>query len=513
MLCKFCGAQMEDDALVCPVCGKQEEMSEAETPAADETLIVEQKPVDEETVEETVAEETEEAAEAETSEEETAEEETAEEETAEEETAEEEAPEEETAEEEAKPASKKASPGLIAALIACGVVIIALVVALLFGGKNTSDPTLGTHPANGNPNDATCKGTYTVSDQKALKAGDTVVAKLGDKELTNSMLQVFYWMEYQSFLSSYSNYLSYFGLDYTQPLDIQMCSVAENMTWQQYFLTCALETWKGYQVMTLEGEANGKNIDLQELIDQQKADMDTAIMNLGYTSRDELVQQTIGLASDEADYLAYVALFEHGNRYYGSIYETLTPTAEEVEAYFKENEATFAQNGVTKDSGFADVDVRHVLIQPAGGTKDENGQKVYADAAWVACEKKAQNLYNKWLNGEATEETFAELAKTYTADSNKAAGGLYEGVYEGMMVDEFNDWCFDKSRKPGDSGIVKTQFGYHIMYFVDSRDIWYAEAESKMISERAAEIVPNALENYDLKIFYRKIALPYMSAV
>ena len=34
------------------------------------------------------------------------------------------------------------------------------------------------------------------------------------------------------------------------------------------------------------------------------------------------------------------------------------------------------------------------------------------------------------------------------------------------MVAAFNDWCFDSSRQPGDTGIVETDYGYHIMYFV-----------------------------------------------
>ena len=34
------------------------------------------------------------------------------------------------------------------------------------------------------------------------------------------------------------------------------------------------------------------------------------------------------------------------------------------------------------------------------------------------------------------------------------------------MVQEFNDWCFDAARKPGDTAVVKTTYGYHIMYFV-----------------------------------------------
>ena len=35
------------------------------------------------------------------------------------------------------------------------------------------------------------------------------------------------------------------------------------------------------------------------------------------------------------------------------------------------------------------------------------------------------------------------------------------------MVDAFDKWCFDEARQPGDHGIVKTSYGYHIMYFVE----------------------------------------------
>lgn len=35
----------------------------------------------------------------------------------------------------------------------------------------------------------------------------------------------------------------------------------------------------------------------------------------------------------------------------------------------------------------------------------------------------------------------------------------------GQMVTEFNDWCFDESRQPGDTGIVETSYGVHVMYF------------------------------------------------
>ena len=34
------------------------------------------------------------------------------------------------------------------------------------------------------------------------------------------------------------------------------------------------------------------------------------------------------------------------------------------------------------------------------------------------------------------------------------------------MVKPFEDWCFDESRKPGDTGIVESDYGYHVMYYV-----------------------------------------------
>ena len=71
---------------------------------------------------------------------------------------------------------------------------------------------MATVPADGNPDDQTCKGTYTVSDEEVIANKDTVVATVGEHTLTNGQLQVLYWMQVQSFLSSeYGNYMLYYG--------------------------------------------------------------------------------------------------------------------------------------------------------------------------------------------------------------------------------------------------------------------------------------------------------------
>jgi hypothetical protein len=43
------------------------------------------------------------------------------------------------------------------------------------------------------------------------------------------------------------------------------------------------------------------------------------------------------------------------------------------------------------------------------------------------------------------------------------------------MVESFENWCFDESRKAGDHGMVETTYGYHIMYYVGDSETNYRD--------------------------------------
>lgn len=119
---------------------------------------------------------------------------------------------------------------------------------------------------------------------------------------------------------------------------------------------------------------------------------------------------------------------------------------------------------------WATVDVRHILIMPEGGEKDESGTSItYSEKEWEDCKAAAQAILNQYLAGEQTAEAFGALANEHSDDNGGKVtnGGLYTDVATGEMVKEFDEWIFDSSRKSGDTGLVKTQFGYHVMYFVD----------------------------------------------
>ena len=413
--------------------------------------------------------------------------------------------------------------GKIALLVTLAVAAVAVVIALVMGGGSGKEPVattaptvpgetgeavVATIPADGDPNTVACKGTYSAADEELLAATDTVVATMGDAKLTNSELQVYYWMQVYDFLNQYGSYASMFGLDVSQPMDRQL-SLEGTMTWQQYFLDSALDTWCNYQAMCHDANANGyvleqEYVDYLEELPENLADN---AVSMGYESAEAMVQGDMGPGATLEGYLRYLNNYYLGYMYYGDTLENITVTDADVEAYFDAHAAEYLENDLEKGDDVY-VDVRHILIAPEGGTTDESGATVYSEEEWAAAEKKANDVLNEWLAGDANEDSFGVLAQVYSVDGGSSSnGGLYEDVYVGQMVEPFENWCFDASRQYGDYGIVKTDYGYHIMYFVGSDLVWFLTAESDMMVEKGNEFLQEVLAKHPAEIDYSAILL------
>ena len=131
--------------------------------------------------------------------------------------------------------------------------------------------------------------------------------------------------------------------------------------------------------------------------------------------------------------------------------------------------------GSSNDNIYPLADVRHILVAFEGGSYDSTtGLTTYSDDEKAAAMEAATEIYNEWKNGAATEESFAALANEKSDDGNGTTGGLYEGVYPGQMVAAFENWCFD-DRKAGDTGIVETEYGYHVMYYCGDNEMTYRD--------------------------------------
>ena len=122
------------------------------------------------------------------------------------------------------------------------------------------------------------------------------------------------------------------------------------------------------------------------------------------------------------------------------------------------------------------TNVRHLLVAFEGGTKNSTtGQTTYSDAEKKKAKDEADKLLKEWKDGAATEDSFAALANKHSDDGDGTTGGLYEDIYRGQMVTNFENWCFDEARKTGDTDIVETEYGYHIMYFVSGSEQNYRD--------------------------------------
>ena len=426
---------------------------------------------------------------------------------------------EETAEQTSAEPVKKATPGKIALAVGTVVLLAAVLIALIFSSNQkkpeapAAEPTEvmetveATIPADGNPEDVTCKGSYSVSDEEIKAAGAAVVATIGEHTLTNEELQVYYWMEVQNFLSNYGNYAAYFGMDYTQPLDTQRSTYDENLTWQQFFLQAALQNWHQVQAMNLMAKETGLEISAEDqaYLDGLDAYLEETAAGFGI-SVEELMAGNFGPGATEESYRYFQELYLNGLPYYETESAKMVPTAEELEAYFAEHEAQYAESGVTKDDLF--VDVRHILVKVNGGTAAEDGSITYSEEEWKTCEEAAQAILDTWLAGDKTEDSFAALATEKTEDpGSQATGGLYQQVYEGQMVPEFNDWCFDASRQYGDYGLVRTSYGYHVMFFVKSEPKWTYYAESDWKNDRTNKLLEDIVTRHPMDVSYENIAL------
>ena len=464
MVCKFCGSEMIEGEPLCPQCGKAqdepvipvteqlpEEMLDGETEAIPEVILMSENEAIPEDIlmpENGII------------------------------------PEETEPPQEEKHVSKTALGAAIVALL----LVIGLVIAIwqIGGKKEPVDPE--------DPSETVAGEQYTDEEK------EVVVATLNGRELTVGELQIYYWMDVWNFLDQNQYYLAYMGLDLTKPFGEQPFG-EDGKTWQDYFLDRALQAWQEQNVLCTLAEESDFRLNQEDL--DFLSNLDNEIEELAKTNgledAKELVLRNFGPLATVQGYKNYVTNYYIAISYYANVYQGLEFTQEELEAYFTENAEDLAEQGITKDTRY--VDVRHILLMPEGGTVGEDGSTVtYSDEEWAACLEKAQEVYEKWKNGDATEDSFAQLATEYTEDpGSQSTGGLYADVTEGWAVAEFNDWCFDAEREPGDHDLVKTSYGYHIMYFVSSKEAWIDVCKEKMADSSMNDLIDSAIKKYPME--------------
>lgn len=120
--------------------------------------------------------------------------------------------------------------------------------------------------------------------------------------------------------------------------------------------------------------------------------------------------------------------------------------------------------------------VRHLLVSFTGGTTDSNGNTTYSEEDKNKAKTEAQGYLDEYLKGDKTEESFIELVKKNSDDGSASTGGLFEDIHrDSNFVTNFKNWAIDPDRKAGDTGLVESEYGYHVMYYVGDDELTYRD--------------------------------------
>ena len=169
-----------------------------------------------------------------------------------------------------------------------------------------------------------------------------------------------------------------------------------------------------------------------------------------------------------------------------------------------------SQPALDSDSASKVYSVRHILVIPESGDDDSSSSsssstatKKYTEEEWAAALEKANSILDEYNKGDKTELSFAELAEKYTDDTsstsvnmNNMYGGGIMDTQLGQMVSDFENWAIDSSRKYGDVEIVKSSYGYHIMFFISYCPQYMYDAENQYITDLINDDADSAAKTY-----------------
>lgn len=159
-----------------------------------------------------------------------------------------------------------------------------------------------------------------------------------------------------------------------------------------------------------------------------------------------------------------------------------------------------------KDTTSSGNDVRHILFKFPKAQKDADGKEIaITDAQKAEVKAKAEKVLALYLENP-TEENFVKLTNENTEDVDTEGkpnnGGLYEGVTaSSSYVESFLKWSIDEARKPGDTEIIETEYGYHIMYYVKSQgETWEQNIRNEILTTASDDLITQIDNDYVKKV-------------
>ncbi len=113
-------------------------------------------------------------------------------------------------------------------------------------------------------------------------------------------------------------------------------------------------------------------------------------------------------------------------------------------------------------------------------------------------------LLEQWKEGDATEDSFAEMANKYSKDTiTNLNGGLEKNVAKSSqnLPDGLIDWLFEEGRAVGDTTVVKGDQTYIAVYYVGEDEVqWKLLAHQGLTEKTYSEDLESMKEVYPITV-------------
>ena len=294
---------------------------------------------------------------------------------------------------------------------------------------------------------------------------DNEIFKVGDLSVTFGEFLFHYNTYIQEFI--YSGQAEAAGIDPDIAPGLQQFENSE-MTWEDEIKEKTRDNLQRTLAMYQEAVSVG-----YEMGDQEKASVQQFLDGITQLSVEEGVSEDTVVSQIYGEGITMEMAAEYEKRYWlGLSYEydyfdNTTYTDAELTALYEEIEATVNLPDCTA------VTIRNIFI---------------------ANTQTARDVFEKFEQGDKTEDSFAKLAETYSEDSStNASGGLYADltpVTESDDFDDFDNWLYDSERQPGDYTLIRSDSGSELLYFVSKGDpLWKILSINLLHEEFASQIM------------------------
>ncbi|MBP5281523.1 MAG: hypothetical protein J6Z22_03395, partial [Lachnospiraceae bacterium] len=260
---------------------------------------------------------------------------------------------------------------------------------------------------------------------------------VGNDKVTEVEFDYCYYTVVNNYVSQYSQYLSWFGLDLSKDLSQQAYS--DTRSWQDYFEEMTVDSLRRNKALKADAEAKGFTADITEdynkIVEQQKASAKEAGISLS-----KYLRQNFGQYATLSRIKPFIEEALFVNKYYEKLNKDMTPDAATIQATYEGDPKSYDSVDYRINQFAAELPTEPTeLADPVdeSAEKDENAEYTPSEAEIAAA------------MADAKRHAEAALA-TVKTDGEEVTGILYASAN-----DVIRDWLFDDARKAGDTTVLE----------------------------------------------------------